>query len=62
MNYDIVKRWWACSDLNREPKDYESSALTIELQARGGAETGTRTQNNALEVRYDIQFHHSSIL
>ena len=26
--------WWACTDLNREPKDYESSALTVELQAR----------------------------
>ena len=28
------RSWWARSDLNREPKDYESSALTIELQAR----------------------------
>src|SRR5665213_807913 len=26
--------WWACSDSNREPKHYECSALTIELQAR----------------------------
>src|SRR5580692_4480982 len=26
--------WWACPDLNREPKHYECSALTIELQAR----------------------------
>ena len=25
---------WACSDSNRESKDYESSALTIKLQAR----------------------------
>gem|GEM_PF-5107296 len=25
---------WACQDSNLEPKDYESSALTIELQAR----------------------------
>ncbi len=31
---DLLRLWWACSDLNREPKDYESSALTIELQAR----------------------------
>ena len=26
--------WWARPDLNREPKHYECSALTIELQAR----------------------------
>jgi len=24
-------RWWAHWDLNPEPKDYESSALTVEL-------------------------------
>src|SRR5438552_6641047 len=28
------KIWWACSDLNREPRHYECHALTIELQAR----------------------------
>ena len=27
-------RWWAHQDSNLEPKDYESSALTIELWAR----------------------------
>ena len=27
--------WWAHQDSNLEPKDYESSALTIELWARG---------------------------
>ena len=27
-------RWWARWDLNPRPKDYESSALTTELQAR----------------------------
>ena len=26
--------WWAHQDSNLEPKDYESSALTIELWAR----------------------------
>ena len=26
-------RWWACQDSNLEPRDYESPALTIELQA-----------------------------
>jgi hypothetical protein len=26
-------KWWACSDLNRGPSDYESPALTAELQA-----------------------------
>ena len=29
-----MKSWWACSDSNREPKHYECSALTVELQAR----------------------------
>jgi hypothetical protein len=28
-------QWWAHQDSNLEPKDYESSALTIELWARG---------------------------
>ena len=27
-------KWWAHTDLNRKPKDYESSALTIELYAQ----------------------------
>ena len=26
--------WWARRDLNPQPRDYESPALTIELQAR----------------------------
>jgi hypothetical protein len=30
----LTEDWWACSDSNREPKHYECSALTIELQAR----------------------------
>jgi hypothetical protein len=29
-----VKAWWARRDLNPQPKDYESSALTVELRAR----------------------------
>src|SRR2546425_987350 len=33
---------WACSDSNREPRDYESRALTVELQARGGGATHPR--------------------
>src|SRR6266481_5323340 len=28
-----MRFWWACSDSNREPTDYESAALTVELQA-----------------------------
>jgi hypothetical protein len=27
--------WWAHQDLNLEPTDYESAALTVELWARG---------------------------
>src|SRR5215831_19165415 len=27
-------RWWAHQDLNLEPTDYESAALTVELWAR----------------------------
>ena len=30
----VVGKWWARWDLNPRPKDYESSALTAELQAR----------------------------
>ena len=26
--------WWACRDSNPEPRDYESPALTVELQAQ----------------------------
>lgn len=29
----FVSLWWACQDSNLEPRDYESPALTIELQA-----------------------------
>src|SRR5579864_2393229 len=29
------QRWWAHQDLNLEPTDYESAALTVELWARG---------------------------
>lgn len=29
-----VKAWWARRDLNPQPRDYESPALTVELQAR----------------------------
>ena len=29
-----LNEWWACSDLNRGPSDYESPALTAELWAR----------------------------
>ncbi len=31
---DLTQSWWACRDLNPEPTDYESAALTVELQAR----------------------------
>ena len=31
------ENWWARQDSNLEPRDYESPALTIELQAREGA-------------------------
>ncbi len=37
--------WWARSDLNREPKHYECSALTIELQAH--ARTATLAEATA---------------
>jgi hypothetical protein len=30
----MEKIWWACRDSNPEPRDYESPALTVELQAR----------------------------
>ena len=29
----LDKIWWAHQDLNLEPTDYESAALTVELQA-----------------------------
>ncbi len=29
-----LQKWWARWDLNPRPNDYESSALTTELQAR----------------------------
>ena len=30
-----AKKWWARKDLNLEPTDYESAALTVELRALG---------------------------
>ena len=32
----LVGSWWALKDSNLQPKDYESSALTVELRARSG--------------------------
>ena len=31
---EFFLRWWAHQDLNLEPTDYESAALTVELWAR----------------------------
>ena len=31
---DLSAEWWARRDLNPGPRDYESPALTAELQAR----------------------------
>jgi hypothetical protein len=31
---DLSPKWWARRDLNPGPRDYESPALTAELQAR----------------------------
>ena len=35
LNAGILRTlfWWACRDSNPEPRDYESPALTVELQA-----------------------------
>jgi rhomboid family GlyGly-CTERM serine protease len=41
-------RWWACSDSNREPKHYECSALTVELQAHPTTLPKRRTTFNHL--------------
>ena len=32
-NIDVLGIWWARQDLNLGPTDYESAALTAELQA-----------------------------
>jgi hypothetical protein len=29
-----AENWWALQDLNQEPTDYESAALTVELRAQ----------------------------
>ena len=29
----VLIQWWARRDLNPQPRDYESPALTVELQA-----------------------------
>lgn len=34
LSVTVQMNRWACSDSNREPRDYESPALTVELQAR----------------------------
>ena len=30
---NLLNDWWARKDLNLEPTDYESAALTVELRA-----------------------------
>ena len=32
-----LAKWWAHQDLNLEPTDYESAALTVELWARSNS-------------------------
>ena len=41
--------WWACRDSNPEPRDYESPALTVELQALQRPSATARV--SAAEVR-----------
>ena len=39
----VYEKWWACRDLNPEPRDYESPALTVELQALPLSQCDTAT-------------------
>src|ERR1700722_11653331 len=39
--FEEFLEWWARSDLNRGPSDYESPALTAELRARKSNHDGT---------------------
>ena len=45
-------KWWAHKDLNLEPTDYESAALTVELWAREAGSSISRAEDRGqgLEV------------
>ena len=45
--------WWAHQDLNLEPTDYESAALTVELWAR---EAGSSISRAEASVRVPSNF------
>ena len=47
----IVLLWWAHQDLNLEPTDYESAALTVELWAREGQSIRVRGQGLGVSRR-----------
>jgi hypothetical protein len=38
MEFAMGNNWWARQDSNLGPMDYESTALTTELRARGAVE------------------------
>ncbi len=44
--------WWARQDSNLEPRDYESPALTIELQALEDAARCVAAMHGSGSVRY----------
>ena len=52
-------RWWAHQDLNLEPTDYESAALTVELWAREvessifAGSRAAKLSSDLLEVGWD---------
>ena len=52
--------WWARRDSNPQPRDYESPALTIELQARDRKRSGGYYARVFARGKGDIGLHVSS--
>ncbi len=54
-----IRIWWARSGSNRRPRDYESPALTPELQARLEKESVYCITQYSIQTRSERSFQHN---
>gem|GEM_PF-3870916 len=51
--------WWDWLDLNQRPNDYESSALTTELQSLGGRERTRTSETSSMSRKRSNQLSYT---
>jgi hypothetical protein len=53
--------WWALQDLNLQPTDYESAALTIELRAQVIPSAPSSCARKRLSLKYTFEIYNPGI-